>query len=180
MTLPSPGTGWAATEVPAVGVAGAALVAAGEGAVATLVAPGAGAAAEAAFVAGVVTAVADGAAACPVTRSAIWISAPSEGRYEARTRKGEWLAPGSFMVEGGAGAEFVSGAAGAGAELVSGATGAAGETGASVLSGVGVGAGAGAVVELAGPDAVRVAPWTPNFSRSASKRFSICAWVTSK
>jgi hypothetical protein len=103
-----------------------------------------------------------------------------------------------MVEEGGggvAGTEFESGVAGAadgvGVELVSGAV----EAG--VLSGVdevGGGTGplrvfvsgaaaegaAGAVVEVAGPDAVRTTPWTWNFSRSARKRASSCAWETLK
>jgi len=96
-----------------------------------------------------------------------------------------------MVEEGVAGAEFVSGVAGAaegaGVEFVPGA---AGVTVLSVADELGGGIGlvrlfvsgavaaegeAGASVEFAGPAAVKVAPSTLNFSRSARKRFSIWA-----
>lgn len=104
-----------------------------------------------------------------------------------------------MVEEGGVtGAEFVSGVAGAaegaGVELVSGAAGVAGAVVLSIVdelggtgpmrvfvSGVVVAEGeAGASVGFAGPDVIKVAPSTLNFSRSARKRASICAWETSK
>ena len=90
MTLPSPAAGWAASEPPVGGVAGAALVD-GEGALVAPAGAGAGAGEETAFVAELATGGVDveGAATVPVNGLAIWISAPSEGRYEASTKKGE-------------------------------------------------------------------------------------------
>ena len=86
MTLASPEAGRVAPDSTVEGAAGAALVA-GEGAVA-----GGGALVSAVgmFVAGLVVAGgAEGAATAPVSVLAIWISAPSEGRYDASTKKGE-------------------------------------------------------------------------------------------
>jgi hypothetical protein len=91
------------------------------------------------------------------------------------------------MVEeaGATGAEFESGAAGvvegaAGACVLSGADELGGGTGPMRVFVSSAGAAEGVTVEVAGPDAVRTRLWTPNFSRSARKRASICIRETSK
>ena len=86
------------------------------------------------------------------------------------------------MVEeaGATGAEFESGAAGAaegaGAELLSGVDELGGGTGPIRLFVSSAGAAEGVAAMVAGPDVVRMMCSTWNFSRSARKRSSICAW----